>query len=95
MEKIMEKLYKGLFVGIVLAAIPASIYFGVFYKAPERITTCGEFEYHHKLEDGTPVFKLGTQRGTIELVRGRENLQNSLNTYRENGSYGKSLKELD
>ena len=95
MRKILEKLYKGLFVGIVLTAIPTAIYFGVFYKAPERIKNCGEFEYHHKLEDGTKVFRLGTQRGNVEYVVGEENLQHSLDIYRSNGSYGRSLKELD
>ena len=95
MKKIMEKLYKMVFVGSVLAAIPAAIYFGVFYDTPERITNCGEFEYHHKLEDGTKVFRLGTQKGTINYVVGEENLQHSLDIYRSNGSYGRSLKELD
>lgn len=54
----------------------------------------GYYELHHDLHDGTPVFLVGTPRG-LEYCVGRENLQYSLDTYRENGVYGKPYEEGD
>lgn len=48
----------------------------------------GYYELHHDLPNGTPVFLVGTPRG-LEYCVGRENLQYSLDVYRENGIYGK------
>lgn len=48
----------------------------------------GYYELHHDLHDGTPVFLVGTPRG-LEYCVGRENLQWSLDIYRESGVYGK------
>lgn len=54
----------------------------------------GAYEYTHNLGNGTPVFRLVTPRGP-EFVVGRDNLQWSLDVYREDGVYGKDYKELD
>lgn len=54
----------------------------------------GYYELHHDLHDGTPVFLVGTPRG-LEYWVGRENLQWSLDTYRENGVYGKPYEGGD
>lgn len=53
----------------------------------------GYYNLHHDLPDGTPVFILTTPRGP-EYVRGRENLQHSLDVYREEGLYGKEYETL-
>lgn len=53
----------------------------------------GYYNLHHDLPDGTPVFLLTTPRGP-EYVRGRENLQYSLDVYREEGLYGKDYETL-
>lgn len=53
----------------------------------------GCYVYIHKLYDGTKVYELTTPRG-VELVRSEENLQLSLDTYREQGVYGKDYRTL-
>lgn len=53
----------------------------------------GSYELKYKLGDGTPIYSLVTPRG-VELVRGSENLQHSLNVYRENGTYGQDYRDL-
>lgn len=47
----------------------------------------GNYILHHKLPSGVPVFRLTTPRGE-EYVVGRENLQFSLDYYREMGVFG-------
>ena len=54
----------------------------------------GYYNLHHDLPDGTPVFLITTPRGP-EYCVGRENLQWSLDTYRENGVYGKPYEGGD
>lgn len=46
-----------------------------------------------KYGDGTPVFELTTPRG-VEKCVGYDNLQYSLDVYRENGWYGKPHIEV-
>lgn len=53
----------------------------------------GAYTLEYKLANGTPIYKLVTPRG-VELVRGSENLQHSLDVYRENGTYGKDYREI-
>lgn len=53
----------------------------------------GAYTLEYKLGDGTPIYKLITPRGA-EFVRGSENLQWSLDTYRENGTYGKDYRDI-
>ena len=53
----------------------------------------GSYELKYKLGDGTPIYTLVTPRGP-EMVRGSENLQWSLDVYRENGTYGRDYRDL-
>lgn len=53
----------------------------------------GAYTLEYKLGDGTPIYKLITPRGA-ELVRGSDNLQWSLDVYRENGTYGKDYRDI-
>lgn len=53
----------------------------------------GAYELKYKLGDGTPIYTLVTPRGP-EFVRGSENLQHSLDVYRENGTYGQDYRDL-
>lgn len=52
----------------------------------------GNYILHHKLPTGEPVFRLTTPRGE-EYVVGRENLQFSLDYYRETGVFGTPVKK--
>ena len=58
------------------------------YRRIYKKELVGYYQLHHKLHNGEPVFLLGTPRG-LEYVVGTENLQHSLDVYRENGVYGK------
>lgn len=58
------------------------------YRRIHKKELVGYYQLHHKLHNGEPVFLLGTPRG-LEYCVGTENLQNSLDIYRENGVYGK------
>lgn len=53
----------------------------------------GAYELKYKLGDGTPIYCLVTPRGP-EFVRGSENLQHSLDVYRDNGTYGQDYRDL-
>lgn len=53
----------------------------------------GAYELKYKLGDGTPIYTLVTPRGP-EFVRGSENLQHSLDVYRDNGTYGQDYRDL-
>lgn len=53
----------------------------------------GAYELKYKLGDGTPIYSLVTPRGP-EFLRGSENLQHSLDVYRDNGTYGQDYRDL-
>lgn len=61
---------------------------------PERMEPgiVGHYEWTHKLPNGERVFKLDTPRGT-EWCVGVENLQHSLDKYREDGTFGRPMSE--
>lgn len=51
----------------------------------------GNYEYTHKTHDGTEVYRLVTPRGP-EWVRGRSNLDLSLEVYAEEGRIGEDYR---
>lgn len=64
------------------------------YKRIYERELVGYYQLKYEYADGTPVFEITTPRG-VEKVVGRENLQESLDSYRSWGIYGKPHVEVD
>ena len=79
----------GIIAGITLAI---GVVYGISLPEltpEERLNKIGDYELSHYIQS-EKVFLLATPRG-IEYVKGEENLQYSLDTYRAKGIYGKEL----
>lgn len=53
----------------------------------------GDYILSHEIKEGE-VYKLCTERGTLEYVLGYENVENSIKVYKANGTYGQVHRGL-
>lgn len=68
------------------------VYKGVEYKRVYDSNLVGWYQLRYNLENGTPVFEITTPRG-VERVVGEDNLQSSLDSYRDDKIYGLPIWE--
>ena len=68
------------------------VYKGIEYKRVYDSELVGWYQLRYNLEDGTPVFEITTPRG-VEKVVGEDNLQSSLDSYRDDRIYGLPIWE--
>lgn len=55
----------------------------------------GDYVFSHKTMEDIDVYQICTERGTLELVAGFENVENSIRVYKENGTYGEIHRGLN
>lgn len=85
------------FRGVSIVVIILILVIKAFCSSSDRVTDAnrvGWYQLSHKIERGIKVYDITTPRG-VEKVVGSENLQSSLDDYRNNGVYNVDVKDMD